>query len=91
MSSFLPSFSFLQDAIHEQTRVFLFAEFFISIFKTRVESGFLLKSANRKTVNNMEQKTWVLCQIDVQEFHLYLSLSKKSSDRQEYKTTTQQD
>ncbi len=39
-------------------------------FKTRVELFSLKKTFGRKTVKSMEQKTWVFCQIDVQEFHL---------------------
>jgi hypothetical protein len=46
-----------------------FADFLACIFKTRVESGLLFKSASRNTANSMEQKLRVFRQIDEQEFH----------------------
>ncbi len=39
-------------------------------FLNRIFTGFLYKSASRKSLNNMEQKTCLLSQIDVLEFHL---------------------
>jgi hypothetical protein len=42
--------------------------FFVCIFENRVEYGFLPPVDG--TVNSMEQKTLVFCQIDVQEFHV---------------------
>ncbi len=47
-----------------------FADFFVRIFKTREEYGFLLNPPVEGTVNSMEQKTLVFCKLDVQEFHL---------------------
>ncbi len=41
------------------------------IFKTRVEYRDLLNPPVEETVNSMEQKTRVIFQIDVQEFHLW--------------------
>ncbi len=58
---FYPHFSFLQNAIHEYTRV----------FKTRVwEYGFFKNPPIERTVSSMKQKTWVFHQTNVQEFHL---------------------
>jgi hypothetical protein len=48
-----------------------FADFFVRIFKTREESGFLKNPPVELTVNSMEQKTRVFCLIYVQEFHLW--------------------
>jgi hypothetical protein len=47
-----------------------FAVFFVRIFKTREEYGFLYSPPVERTVNNIEQKTRVFCQNDAQEFHL---------------------
>ena len=47
-----------------------FANFFVCIFKTRVEYGFPKNLLVEGTVNSMEQTTRVFCQIAVQEFHL---------------------
>jgi hypothetical protein len=44
-----------------------FTDFFVCIFKTRVEYGFLQNPPEERTVNSIEQKTGVCCQIDVQE------------------------
>jgi hypothetical protein len=48
-----------------------FSGLFKCIFETRVKFCFLYKTASRKTVNSMEQKNRIFCQIDVQEFHLW--------------------
>jgi hypothetical protein len=56
LSGFLPSLSFLQNAIHELTRVFLFGEFFYGFFKIRVEVGFLINSASRRDCEEHEAK-----------------------------------
>jgi hypothetical protein len=42
LSGFLLSFSVPHNAIHEQTRVFLFADFFVRVFVTREVYEFLL-------------------------------------------------
>jgi hypothetical protein len=47
---FYPHFSFLQND------TFRLADFFACIFKTKVESGFPLKSVSRNTVNSMWSK-----------------------------------
>ncbi len=49
-----------------------FVDFFVCSFITRVEYGmvFFKNPPVEGTVNSMRQKTWVFCQIDVQEFHL---------------------
>ncbi len=45
---FLPSFFRSGDAIHDETRVFLFRRFFVRIFKTREEYMFSFKFASRR-------------------------------------------
>jgi hypothetical protein len=54
---FYPHFSVLPMAIHEQSRVFIFADFFVRIFKTKEEYGFLQNPPVEGTVNSMEQKS----------------------------------
>ncbi len=72
-----------------------FPDSFVSIFlKTRVEPGFLEKSAGRNTVNSKEQKTIVFCHIDVQEYHLWWILQKTklySGFKTLYKKSTKQE
>ncbi len=64
---FYPHFSFLQNGIHEQPRIFLFRGLFVRFFKTMQKS---LNPPVEGTVNSKEQKTRVFWQIDVQELHL---------------------
>jgi hypothetical protein len=51
-----------------------FADFFVRIFKTKEEYGFLYNPPVERTLNSMEQKTRVFCSTDVQEFHLWVQL-----------------
>ncbi len=56
LSGFLLSFSVPHNAIHEQTPVFLFADFFVRVFVTREVYGFLLNSPVEGTMNSTEQR-----------------------------------
>jgi hypothetical protein len=69
---FYPHFSVLQNAIHDTLLCSCFADFFMNIFNTREEYGFLLNPPVEGIVNSIEQKTRVFCQTDVQEFHLWI-------------------
>jgi hypothetical protein len=67
---------------------------YVFFYKTRVEPGFLEKSASRNTMNSMEQKTIVFCHIDVQEYHLWWILQKTiiySGFKTLYKISTKQE
>ncbi len=75
-SGFLPPiFPFYKVLFTKRPRVFLFWGFLTGIFKTIVEPVFF-KSASRKTVNSIEQKTRVFCQADVQKSHLWRTMVK---------------
>ncbi len=64
LSGFLPLFFFLQNAIHKQTRVFLFGDFLYVFLKPGQSLVF------RKTVKCEQHgtKTQVFCQTNVHEF-----------------------
>ncbi len=49
-----------------------FTDFFVKIFKTWEEYGFLQNRPEEGTVKRVEQNTWVFCYTYVQEFHLWL-------------------
>ncbi len=56
-----------------------FADFFVRIFKPRVQYDFLQNLPAEDTVNCLEQKTRVFCHIDVQDFHLRIQIRWISS------------
>jgi hypothetical protein len=63
LSDFLPSFSILQNSIHEQTS-FLVSRIFCRVW-------FPVKSTSSiKTVKSTKPKNQVFCPVDVQELHL---------------------
>jgi hypothetical protein len=54
-----------------------FADFFVCIFKTRVEYGFLKNPPVEGTVNSIEQKTRVFCQIRLSKSFFPLFVASK--------------
>jgi hypothetical protein len=61
--------------------VFLIFKFFFQTGFIGVEYGFLENPPVERAVNSMEQKTWVFCQVDAQEFHLRSCLVKNTTAR----------
>ncbi len=66
---FYPHFPFYKILFMNRLEFPCFTDFFVCIFKTRAEYGFLQNPPEEGTENSIEQKTRVFCQIDVQEFH----------------------
>jgi hypothetical protein len=55
---------------------------FFCIFRTTVEYDFLSNPPVKGTENSIEHKIRVFCQIDVQEFHLWISWAYMCHSRQ---------